>query len=430
MTLFLSVKNKMTDLGSAFEKATTGIDTLVSTQLSSALTWINVPGGLTKASQSDAGYVWGYNSNNVVYICPLPCTGNWTAVDLSEFTISSVLDLTTDSTSVYILVLNSSGATVLLTAPASNQGTWNMIPLPFSAVSIFSTNTYIWAQDKSMNKQRCAKPCTTSNWTAVPENKVSITSSSSSALYGVDATSNPMTTDETLQTGWTPISGLAGLKVKSLIGEADKTAIYGIDSSSNVFRCEGSCIDPKSVQPVSTGGYNAMNLSISPVSKKLWMTTFTEGGVGNVFTRLDSPDYTSITNEITPLDQQRDKIKDEVKTEYKDQTDSLVVGKQISDVVDMFKSLFTFPKESKQTMKREEGKIQNTIQKNQTRLDQISSNQPVVQVLLIATVLAAIIYIVGSFMGSLAHMLVAMTLIGGLFYAVFMNKTNSPLPRP
>lgn len=420
----------MTDLGSAFEQATTGIDTVVSTQLSSALTWINVPGGLTKASQSDAGYVWGYNSNNTVYICPLPCTGNWTAVDLSKFNIGTILDLTTDSTSVYLLVTNSSGATVLLTTPASNQGTWNMIPVPFPAVSIFSTNTYIWAQDKSMNKQRCAKPCTTSNWTAVPENKVSITSSSNSALYGVDAMSSPMTTDETLQTGWTPISGLAGLKVKSLMGEADKTAIYGIDSSSNVFRCEGSCIDPKSVQPVSTGGYNAMNLTISPVAKKLWMTTFTEGSVGNVFTRLDTPDYTSITSEITPVDQQRDKIADQVKTEYSSQTNSLVASKQIDDLVNMFKNLFTFPKESKQAMKREESKFKSRIEQNQTKLDQISSNQPIIQVFLIATVIAAIIYIVGSFMGWVAHLLAATVLVGGLFYAVFMNKTNSPLPKP
>lgn len=420
----------MTDLGSAFEQATTGIDTLVSTQLSSALTWINVPGGLTKASQSEAGYVWGYNSNNAVYICPLPCTGNWSAVDISEFNIGTILDLTTDSTSVYVLITNTSGATVLLTAPASNQGTWNMIPVPFPAVSIFSTNTYIWAQDKTMNKQRCAKPCTTSNWTAVPENKVTITSSSNSALYGVDATSSPLTTDETLQTGWTPISGLAGLKVKTLVGEADKTAIYGIDSSSNVFRCEGSCIDPKSVQPVSTGGYNAMNLTISPVTKKLWMTSFTEGSVGNVFTRLDTPDYTSITNEITPLDQQRDKIKDQVKTEYSSQTNSLVASKQIDDVVTMFKNLFTFPKDSKQTMKREEGNFKKTIQTNQLKLDQISSNQPVVQVFLIATVIAAFIYIVGSFMGPVAHVMAAIALIGGLIYGIFMNKTNSPLPKP
>ena len=67
----------MTDFQSAFDKTTDDINNTLTTQLSSVQTWTSVTGNLIKASASAAGFVWGFNSTNEVYICALPCSGNW-----------------------------------------------------------------------------------------------------------------------------------------------------------------------------------------------------------------------------------------------------------------------------------------------------------------------------------------------------------------
>ena len=74
----------MTDFQSAFDTNTRGIDTTLTTQLSSVQQWANIPGSLVKASSSAAGYLWGFNSVNLVYVCQLPCTGNWSQVDVTQ----------------------------------------------------------------------------------------------------------------------------------------------------------------------------------------------------------------------------------------------------------------------------------------------------------------------------------------------------------
>ena len=74
----------MTDFQSAFETNTRGIDTTLTTQLSSVQQWANIPGSLVKASSSAAGYLWGFNSVNQVYVCQQPCTGNWSIADIAQ----------------------------------------------------------------------------------------------------------------------------------------------------------------------------------------------------------------------------------------------------------------------------------------------------------------------------------------------------------
>jgi hypothetical protein len=52
-----------------------------------------------------------------------------------------------------MLYTNAASSINLLVTPATNQGTRTVITVPFSATTIFSTHTYIWAQDGSNNKQ-------------------------------------------------------------------------------------------------------------------------------------------------------------------------------------------------------------------------------------------------------------------------------------
>jgi len=412
------------DFQNDYDSVTDNINSIVSTQLTSVLQWSNIPGSLVKASSSPAGYAWGYNASNIVYICQLPCNGNWQPVDLTTYNLSSIQDLTTDSSNVYILMTDTSGKNNLLIGPATNQGSWNMIPVPFAATNVFSTNTYIWAQDGSNNKQKCPKPCTSSNWLAAPDKTVKITSASSSGLYGTDASGNAMRSDENLQSGWSPISGLSGLKLKTLIGQADQTALYGIDTSSSAYRCEGDCSTPEEVDPLDTGGYMPLNLTADGVSKKLWMTTTTAGEKGNIFSRLDSPDYSSIMKEVTPLDQNRDKIADSVDDDYNQQTQLMVANKQISTVVDFFTKIFKFDDDTSKQMKNQESKLHDQVQDVQGKIDQINSIQPLIQKLLIVVASVAALYMVGSFLGWIVHVLAFILLVAGIGYSIYSHSNQ------
>lgn len=409
------------DFQNEFDTATSGINTFLSTQVSSALQWTNVPGSLIKSSSSAAGFVWGYNSANGVFMCQLPCTGSWLPVDTSRWNLSSVLDLTTDSSNVYILVSTTDGKTVLYSNSASNTGTWNMIPVPFSAKTIFSTHTYIWAQDGSNNKQKCPKPCTMSNWIASPEKSVKITSSSDSALYGVDASGNAMKTDENIQSEWSSISGLSGQKLATVIGQADKTALYGVDTSSKAYRCEGDCTTPQEVDPLDTGGYAPLNMMADPSGKSLWMTGTTSGEVGNVFTRLDKSDYTGIMNSVNPLDQTRDKVVSNITDAYNQQTNVMVANKQITEVVNFFTKFFKFDKQSVEKDTSDISAYRDKIITTNAQLGKLTSTEPLLQQLVMLVGVVLVIYMFGSFLGKIIHLVAFVILIGGLGYIIYSS---------
>jgi len=410
------------DFQNEYDTATGGINEIVSSQLTSSLQWSNVPGTLVKASASAAGYVWGYNAQNNVFICQLPCTGNWTMIDSSKWNVSSILDITTDASNVYILLMTTGGQTVIYSNSATGSGTWNLIPLTFPAKNLFSTNTYLWAQDGSNNKQKCAKPCTTGNWVANPETKITITSASDSALYGVDASGNAVKTDENLQSSWASISGLSGLSLKSIFGQSDSAALYGVDKTSKAYRCEGDCTTPQNVDPLNTGGYAPLNISPDPHAKSIWMTATTSSDKGNIFSRLDNPDYSTIMNNVTPLDQQRDKVVSDVEHEYNKQTQLMVVNKQVTSVVDFFKSIFKMDTASVQQDKDEVSRLEDRLKDNQTKFDKINDLKPVIQNLLFVLVAVAVTYIVGSnILGQYVHVLAFAVLAGGVGFSIYSS---------
>lgn len=409
------------DFQNEYDTASGGIDTIITSQLSSSLQWANIPGSLVKSSASASGFVWGYNTSNDVYVCQAPCSGNWTTIDTSQWGIASILDLTVDATNVYVLISTTSGKTVLYSLVASNTGAWNMIPVPFPATSIFSTHTYIWSQDNSNNKQKCPKPCMTSNWIANAENKVKITSASDSSLYGIDAFGNAVKTDEKLQSDWTNISGLTGMKLMSVIGQADSTALYGVDTSSKAYRCEGDCTIPKEVVPLDTGGYAPLNMTADPSGKSIWMTGTTSGNVGNIFNRLDKSDYTTIMNNVNPLDQSRDKIVSNITDEYGKQTNLMVANKQITDVVNFFSKFFKFDKTSVDTDTSNISSYRDKVIRTQSEIDKLSSTEPLIQNLLILLGIVLAIYMFGSFLGGFVHTIAFIVLAGGLWHIIYSS---------
>lgn len=408
------------DFQNEYDSTTSDINNLVSTQLSSSLTWASIPGNMDKVSSSSSGYVWGY-SENAVYICQLPCTGNWVAVDLSEYKIQTLIDLVTDNTNVYILIKDKAGDTLLLIRAANNKGNWNMSKIPINAAKIFSTNTYIWAQGYLTEKAKCAKPCTAGAWITVPDDNIKITSSSESSLYGTDAMGTALKTDENMKATWTPISGLTGLKLAKVIGESDKTGLYGIDKSFKLYKCEGDCKTPSELNPLDTGGY--MPLNVTANDKNLWMTATTFSDKGNVFTKVDKPDYTSIMDNIGPLDQNRDKMVEDIKDEYSKQTDVMTTNKQVSTIVDFFSKFFRFDTDNVERDISEASAYKDKIRQNKTKLNQISATEPLIQKIIMLLIAVVIVYLFGTFLGEIVHVVAFIVMVGGFGFIYY--STNS-----
>jgi len=413
-------KNNMADFQSDFDQTIHTIDDTLATQVSSLLTWKNIPGSLVKASSSSIGYVWGFNSNSEIYVCSLPCSGNWTLVAIPD--ILTVLDLVTDSSTVYILANATSGKLVLISGSSMNQGDWKSIPVPFAATNIFSTHTYIWAQDSTNSKQKCAKPCMVGNWIAVPEKTVSITSSSDTALYGVDPSGSGMKTDELMQSEWVPILGLKSSKLTSLIGNLDSSALYAIDNSSHILKCEGDC--STNPVPMDTEGYVPMHLTAD--SNFLWMTADTPGNVGNVFNRATSSSYTDIMNSLSPLQQKRDSIVNNVSQEFSKETDVMTLSKQLDSIVSFFKGVFNKTGETADSTKKHSGALKDQILQTQAKLDQLESTQPLIQNIVYTLIFVGAIYLIGSILGKLIHVFALVVLFAGLYYSInFSQGTNN-----
>lgn len=400
----------MSTFQTEYETSTNAIDSIVTTQLSSVFDWLNVPGNLVKVSSS-SGFAWGYNAGNTVFICQLPCTGNWKPVDLSDQSITSILDLTTDDSNVYILCMNGAQINLLVT-PATNQGTRTVVSVNFPATQIFSTHTYIWAQDSANNKQKCPKPCTMPNWQASSETKISITSSDNYTLYGKDSTGQAMQTDETLNSPWQPIGNLQG----TLYGKGLDGTLYGKDSKENAFEFKDKST------PLYTNQLEPTNLVVDQTSNQLWMTTSTPGESGNVFTRLQTPDYTSVMNTVSPLDKTRDGIVQTVESEFKKQTDTMILNKQVQDVVQYFKNMFHIDGTTAKKALDQSSKLNENIRETQSQLEQIQNLEPFLFGVIVTLIVAVLMYmLISSLAGLYIHAIVIVSILVGIYLANHIN---------
>ncbi len=392
-----------------YEDTTNTIDSIVSSQLSSVLNFVNIPGGLTKIVSSAAGFAWGY-SGNYVYSCQLPCSGNWLQSDLSSYSIGIILDIASDLTSVYVLYTSVAGNTNILTTPANRQGSWAVIPVPFSATNIFPTHTYLWAQDSNNVKQMCPKPCTTSNWIASGENTITITSSTDTHLYGKDPTGVPMQTDETMRSGWSQISGFGDTKVSSVIGSDNYT--YAIDKTQKALKYDGT-----TVSPLATSGQTPQSLTAG--NDQLWMTSVTPSSLGNIFSRLEKPDYSTVSSTIAPLDKKRDDIVGAVESKFNQQTDVMTVNKQTKDVVDFFKKMFKIDGDTAKKARAQSGHINEQIRATQKQLDQINAVEPVMQIAIVVLLVISGIYVIfGGILGWVTHLIALIVLGAGVFFII------------
>jgi len=397
----------MTEL---YDSLTNQLNNLVS---SSSTAWTEISGGLDKVSSSSIGFAWGIGSGKA-WVCQLPCSGNWKEIEVP----GTPLDVTTDDSHVYVLIAAKDGNVQLAIKSGNNIDDWLLIKAPRGIQKIVSTASYIWAQAGSQ-KFKLPKPGTTGNWIPVkdPEN-IKVTSASSTSLYGIDASGNPMKTDETLQSGWTSIPQLAGSKYGLVMGDADQTAIYGLDTQQRLKRCPtiGECTD------VSTNGFTPQNLTIEPISKQLWMTTSTTGTSGNIFMKPDSADYSQILQTVQPVDKERDAVVSDIEQEYVEGTHSNIMSKQVDTVKEILGKFFNINPSAKKKSDAHQKNLRKRIQENSTQIDQFNKSIPVIQDILIILAILIMIYMLSGVFGVFTHVLALLALIGGVLYFIYYKK--------
>ena len=401
----------MADFQSGFEDATNGINDIVNTQVSKTQTWRDISGNLKKVSTSAGGFIWGYNQDNQLLRCALPCTGKWTRVDLSKYNVKTIFDIATDVSHVYVLVAAEPGGKLVLTSPVSSMDEWIPINVFSEAVNIFPTHTFIWAQDSSTIKQRCAKPCVTGGWISSTDVAGRITSSSETALYGVDKKGVGVKSDETLQSGWTPVAAFAGKVLTALLGQLDKNSLYALENNK-LLRNEG---DQTNI--VNTFGQTPMQVSPDPLTNNVWMTTSGIGKIGNVFSKADRPDYSTIINMVTPLDQKRNKLIEDAETQYVAQDKITKLNASLSDFTDYMSARFSGLTGSSDAIDQKTGQLQTYIEKTNNDIEKMKKVQPTIKILLYILLAVFFIYLLGGFLGKLVHVVAFAVLVGGLVYA-------------
>jgi hypothetical protein len=395
-----------------FDTLTDTLNNTISSQVSPTTSWMNMAGGLQKASASSAGYVWGFEGN-YVYTCQLPCTGNWTQI---SFPGKTVLDLVTDEINVYV----TDGNTVYI-KDAANHTDWITIPIPMSVSSLFETQSFLWVQGGGAKKMRLAKPGTTGNWVQVndPSNAV-ITSASATSLYGTDPVGNAVKSDETLQTGWSIIPTVQGAKVQRVFGDIDQTAIYAIDQMGNLMRCSDHCV------PVQTNGKTVSNLTIDPVSRNVWMTTTTPGTLGNIYTRPDTTDPTKIQANTQPLDTQRDGLVGTAVNSFENSTQENVVMRQLREMKNFLSNHFHVNTKTKKHNTDKQGVLRDDINRTTATINQLNASKPILVAILITLGVVMLIYVFGGLLGWIAHLLASIALVGCMIYIVVeQNKDGS-----
>jgi hypothetical protein len=252
------------------------------------------------------------------------------------------------------------------------------------------------------------------NWQVSTDTTVTITSSDDGMLYGKDASGQAMQTDETLQTSWQPIGKVHG----TIYGKGTDGTLYGIDESQNAFQYNGT------IKSLYTNGLPPSNLSVDNQSNQVWMTTSTPGNLGNIFTRLQKPDYTSIMNTLSPIDRTRDKIADTVESKFERQTDVMVVNKQTNDIVAFFKKIFNIDKDTAKRAGAQAGHLNENIRESQKQLDQILSVEPIIFGVIGLLVIVTLLYTLGSpILGSYVHTVALVTL--GVGMALLMNFSDA-----
>lgn len=417
---------------------TQNILSFVNTQIGSFGDWQNVPGGLSLLQASSAGYVWGVNAVNQVYVCKQPCAGGWAPVEMESLGsgVASTQSLQVDSTYVYILFTSGGATQRVAYRPIDGSGSWTVLPLTQTNLSTLGvTQTFLWTAgiDPTSNKPvsyHCTKPCTTNTWiqdTDITQPLGSL-SSSGSKLYGTtfDPTLGKSIVFAADETGANleAVAGLSGVNPAAISAQSDQTTLLVAGKDNALYGCAAPCNDPSQAYKIDTQGYAPSVTTQNPVSivnNQMWMVSASEGTNGNVFARLDVPDATSILQQVNAMDSGREAIAKDLQSQWSVQTASLAAQQEISSAQNALGEAISMDK-SLNDSKDKAGTLEKKIHTNEAQVDTYSNKLYPIQILALTLLASVLVYAVG---GSMVRGVVALLMTVGFGASIYFYVTNN-----
>lgn len=315
-------------------------------------------------------------------------------------------------------------STVISYKPVDNTGSWQEITVPFNADRVAVTNGFLWVSSGKQNAY-CGKPCTTANWNVRSDNRSILGGGSSSVFATEPGKSGVLKSDETAQTGWTPIKGLEGITTSSLAAEADNSVLYASDSSK-VYRCTDTCDKKDKLEVVNAQGFVPIqtkgSLSVNPTTRNVWMASQVGSTGGNIFSRLDAPDNMPILNMVDDSQRQQDRAVNSLGGSLEVSTAQLSSAMTKKEVLDAFKQVTELSGDT--------NKLDNEIHTLQRKIDTTSSqisgiqtkNKPLITILIALAIVAIMYLTLGWFLPYSISMIFAVLVLGaGLGLAIYFS---------
>ena len=318
---------------------TKGLMGYLTNAVGNANAWTNVAGVMSKIATSSAGWVWGYNKTNQVFVCKEPCTGGWTQVDTTVLGSAIFQDISVDASTVYVAYTAGSG-TFWATKPIANSAEWTVYTSPQQFTSIVPTNNFLWANSQTQGLPlKCAKPCTTNGWANDTELAgVNVLGSDGASIYGSpDGAPGLWKRDEQGQQSWAPLQYVT-TPVTAVAAESSNTDIYTVDALGNLQKCSGSTCNP-----VDTLGYKASTIKGSitknPEAQKVWLLSSANDLKGNIFEKTEGSDFTPILKQVNASEAIRDGLVGKLAGGIRQQTNAIESEKVTQEAVAAVKSI-------------------------------------------------------------------------------------------
>lgn len=304
------------------------------------------------------------------------------------------------------------------------DASWKTVIVPFNADKITVTNGFLWASNGKKNAF-CGKPCTTGNWNVRDDNHSLLGGGASHVFATEPGKSGVFKSDETAQTGWSPVKGLEGVSTSALAAEADNSVLYAADNSK-VYRCTDTCASKNNLEVVNSQGFVPIqtkgSLSINPTTRNVWMASQVASSNGNLFSRLDAPDKTPILNMVDDAQKQQDRAVNSLGGSLSVSTAKLSSSMAKQEAVDVVKEA-TELRSERNTIQNEINTLQRKIETANSQNAGYDKKKKPMIVLLICLAIVAIMYItVGWFMPYWLSMTIATLVLGtGLGLAIYFS---------
>jgi len=315
-------------------------------------------------------------------------------------------------------------STVLDFGPVDGSKGGDRVDVPFDADKITVTNGFIWASNGQKNAY-CGKPCSTGNWNVRNDNHVLLGAGAKHVFATEPGKTGVFKSDETAQTGWTPVKGLEGISTSVLAAEADNSVLYAADNSK-VYRCTDTCSKKDDLEVVNSQGFVPIqskgSLSINPTTRNVWMASQIASSNGNIFSRLDAPDKTPILNMVDDYQKQQDRAVNSLGGDLTVSTAKLSSAMAKQEAADAVKEATSLRSERTKL----DDEINTLSRKIETSKGQITGydkkKKPMI-VLLICLAIVAIMYLtIGWFMPYWLSMTISVLVLGtGLGLAIYFS---------